>query len=110
VAALASIVLGRWPELITGLIREHKLDQWGRLFISLASSYFVGFNAAGGAALIAGHGLLLALGAGMLGGVCSFVFIYVRSPLTKNIPIAIPASVIVQAEASDLTWNKRDEK
>ncbi len=90
---------------INAIITQRKLDRWGRLILScLASafcSFFGAFGAAGIGHLTAGQPIALALAFAACEAsivmAAIVLFVWTHSPLTKGMPISVPAS-LEQAE------------
>jgi uncharacterized membrane protein YagU involved in acid resistance len=84
--------------LIVGLIRTHKLNEWAKLCFGMAFSYAAAFSFTTGSVLVARQAALVAIGSGMVAGACAMLFLFVRSPLTKNIMVAVPRELTLEAE------------
>ncbi len=93
-----SAAAGALVQLVFGLVRAHRLDQWLRLCFAMAWSYATAFNFTMGAALLAHQPLTAGLGAGMVAGASAAVFLFVRSPLTKKLMVAVPKDLLREAE------------
>jgi hypothetical protein len=91
--------------IITGIIRNHKLDQWGRLLIGAAASgicsFFGSLGTAGLAHLVAGQPPIVALAFAFfeacLASAAVVFWLWTRNPLSKHIPISVPTSVEIEA-------------
>lgn len=87
--------------IITGIIRTHKIDKWGRLIIGCMMSGFMTFagtTGAGGLAHIAtgsspSMAFVLGMFEGLMASAATVFYLWVRNPLSKDIPIAIPTSI-----------------
>ncbi len=84
-------------ELVLGLKREKKIEQWARqlfdwaaLILGMMISYAIGFSVAAGGALVAGKGYAIALGLGLVSGAAMSFAAFIRSPLGKRIVVAVP--------------------
>jgi hypothetical protein len=96
--------------LVVGLIRTHRLNEWARLCFAMLWSYWTAFSFAMGTALVAAQPLPVALGSGMLTGAGAACFLFLRSPLTKGLMIAVPKELLLQdARATSLATVRRDK-
>jgi hypothetical protein len=93
-----SAAAGALVELVLGLIRAHRLEQWGKLCFAMSWSYATAFNFAAGTALMSGRAGSTALGAGMIAGASAVLYLFARSPLTRGLMVAAPRDLIVGAE------------
>jgi hypothetical protein len=64
-------------------------------------SYLTAFSFATGAALIAHQSVAVAIGTGLVTGASAAVFLFVRSPLTRNLVVAIPRDLALDAGTRD---------
>ena len=87
--------------LVIGLIRTHKLNEWAKLCFGMTWSYFTAFSFATGSALVAHQPAGVAIGSGMVVGAGAVCFLFARSPLTKNLMVSLPRELIVEAECKD---------
>jgi hypothetical protein len=86
-------------QLVIGLIRTHKLNEWAKLTFTMLWSWWTAFSFACGGALIAHRPPFEAIGTGMTSGACMAFFLFVRSPLTKGMKVAVPTELILDAES-----------
>jgi hypothetical protein len=86
--------------LVIGLIRTHKLNEWAKLCFAMTWSYATAFSFATGSALVAREPLLVAIGSGMVVGASVACFLFARSPLTKNLMVSVPRELILDAEGT----------
>jgi hypothetical protein len=93
--------IGGGVNLVIGLIRTHKLNEWAKLCFAMTWSYMTAFSFAAGSALVAHQPLLVAVGSGMVTGASVVCFLFARSPLTKNLMVSVPRDLIVEAESKD---------
>lgn len=87
--------------LVIGLIRTHKLNEWAKLCFAMTWSYLTAFSFATGSALMAHQAAGVAIGSGMVVGAGAVCFLFARSPLTKNLMVSLPRELIVAAECKD---------
>jgi hypothetical protein len=84
--------------LVVGLIRTHKLNEWAKLCFAMSWSYLTAFSFAAGSALMAHQPALVAIGSGMVMGASAMCFLFARSPLTRNLMVSLPRELIAEAE------------
>jgi len=100
--------LGPWNilgDLIVGLHRTKKLQEWGRLVASTGVTAFVAFWGAWGTAIPALHAqgqppsacLVLGFGVACFVMAVMVAALWKRSPLTKGIPLVLPTRVAEEA-------------
>lgn len=90
--------------LILGLIKQHKLNEWARLFISCHFSGFCTFTSAWGAGgiahMTAGAAWPIALAFGFCEGMVAMsavvFFTFIHNPLSKGIMVSVPGSVVAE--------------
>ena len=76
---------------ITGLIAQHKINEWAKLIFTLALSGFNTFLLTSGASLVAHRPAWEACGSGMILSAVVTTALFRRSPLTKGMLIMLPA-------------------
>lgn len=87
---------------LIGVWRESKQAQaWARLLGSMLFSGLIAFLGSAGSALVAGQGLLVGLGYGLLAAATSLLALFVASPLTRGMMISVPKGVIERFQSSD---------
>lgn len=97
---------GAGVNLILGLIKQHKINDWCKLAISCMVSGFVTFasvwGAGGIAHLTAGMAVFPSLAFGFCEGLISMAAIvfyrFTRDPLSKGIRASVPASVLAEQD------------
>lgn len=75
---------------IVDLIKAHRLNDWLKLLTSIGVSYWSSFSLAMGSSLLAGQRLSFSLGSGMVVGGAAVYWLWLRSPLTKGMMLAVP--------------------
>lgn len=103
--------------LINGLIRTHRLTDWARLILSMCGTAFVTFfgtfSTIGLSTLAAGNPFSVAFAWALFsaaGSMAAVVFFqWTKSPLTKNIGISAPGSVVdaqnrILRDENIVTW------
>lgn len=90
--------IGGAVNLVIGLIRTHKLNEWAKLCFAMTWSYLTAFSFATGSALMARQPVAVAIGSGMVLGASVVCFLFARSPLTKNLMVSLPRDLILEAE------------
>lgn len=106
--ALGSVILG---------IFRHKATQaWIRLLVSVLVTSFVTFTGVLGATILASYAtfgalgaLIVGLGTASLSTASAVFYLWMRSPLTKKIPIALPQQVLKAADEEPMAYIEREE-
>src|SRR4051812_9155133 len=88
--------------LVVGLIRTHHLNEWARLCFAMTWSYGTAFSFGAGAALVAHNSPAAAIGAGLVAAASAVCFLFARSPLTRNLMVAVPRELVVVAEGQGI--------
>lgn len=77
--------------LITGLVKAHRLNEWVKLIIQLIASDLLSWQFTEGSALSATTPPMIARGLGLVAGAVMATVIWRRSPLTRGLMLALPA-------------------
>ena len=72
-------------EFINGLIRTHKLNEWIKAVFGLALTWLLSSTAATGTSLMAGRGVLFAVGSGLVAGAGAVLLQAMNDPILKGI-------------------------
>jgi hypothetical protein len=100
-AAFTPFITGTFS-LIENLIRQHRLNEWAKLFFSIVFSYSTTFSFVCGTALTAGKSWHIAAGSGMVSGAVVVTYLFRRSPLTKGLLAALPTEEASKELDTDL--------
>jgi ABC-type multidrug transport system permease subunit len=100
--------------VIVGVYRTGKMQAWAKLAASCIATAFVSFWGTLGITLMSGKPMAYAIGAASLSMALSFLALWVRSPLTKGIPILYPGKIaaarIEQLTADGTEFNPNEGK
>lgn len=77
--------------LITNLVKIHRVNEWAKLYFSLAFSFAVSGSFVMGTALVAKASYAMALGSGLIAAAVSATVVFRTNPLTKGLSVALPA-------------------
>ena len=97
--------MGPWDAVGTffaELIAAKRFEKWYKLSFTMAFSGLVSFLSACGGMLLAGKIWPVALGGGMVAAAGALVYLYVRSPLTKGMMIAVPQEAATSGTSQGL--------
>ena len=97
--------MGPWDAVGTffaELIAAKRLEKWYKLAVTMAFSATVTFLSSCGGILLAGKPWPLAVGGGMVASAGALVYLYVRSPLTKGMMIAVPQQAAMSGTSQGL--------
>src|SRR5260370_18842607 len=86
-AALLGPLIGGGFNFVEQLIKAHKV----KLVFSFVFSYLTTFSFVCGTALAAKTPVLISIGSGMVSGAVVVTYLFRRSPLTKELFVALPA-------------------
>ncbi|SRR6266849_9248528 len=85
-AALLGPLIGGGFNFVEQLIKAHKV----KLVFSFVFSYLTTFSFVCGSALAAQRPVLISIGSGMVSGAVVVTYLFRRSPLTKDLFVALP--------------------
>jgi hypothetical protein len=105
-AALASLISSSFS-LVESLIKAHRINEWTKLIFSFVFSYATTFSFVCGTALAAGKSCSVAIGSGMVSGGVVVTYLFRRSPLTKELFVALPADEANKEMDTDLQTLQR---
>lgn len=91
--------LGAIADIVVGFHNSGIAGRWGKLIFGILMSFWLSFNTACGAALIAKQGWPISIGLGMITGSAMALTAYLRANpgLTKGIVIAVPQQTAADA-------------
>lgn len=97
-----------------GLIKSGHVQGWYRLIASVLATAFVTFWGILGIALVQGSGWAVSFGTASLAMSLAVLGIWLRSPLTKGIPILYPSKIeaarIEQLTADGSVFNPNEKR
>jgi hypothetical protein len=87
--------------VINGFFERHQVEKWARLILSCGVSAFCTGTGVMGAGVIAhlsagtrpGVAMAYGFGEGLVASAALVLHLWIKSPLTKGMPIAVPGSV-----------------
>jgi hypothetical protein len=91
---------------INGLIKTHKLNEWGKSLLGLCVTWMISASTGMGTALVAGKSLLFAAGAGLLAGAGGVLAQIMRDPRLKGITFTFPQQVASSDQQSQFESEK----
>lgn len=94
--------MGALSSLVIGIYHEGHIQGWIRLFVSCLATSVITFSGTFGLTLLSTKSLILALGSSMVAISVSLISLWIKSPLTKGVPI-LYFGEIEAARISDLT-------
>ena len=80
---------------ISEAIKMHKLNEWAKLMVSLCFSFWTSGSFICGTLLVQHVSTGVAVGGGLISAAGAVLFLWMRSPLTKGVLLAIPKDLVV---------------
>lgn len=104
--------VGGGVSLIDAWLTRRQIDKWAKLIITMVMSYLTTFSATCGAIFVAEAThysalvvILWGTGVGMVSGAGAAIVVWVHSPVTKDLGLAVPLSEL-NREAGNLGTDK----
>ena len=92
-SAIASLIVGwhRTGKMAQALLRLH---HWAVLLVGMGISFWLSSATVCGAALMAGKGWAFSVGAGLVTGAAMAFLAFTRSPLARELVVAVPQKTV----------------